>query len=304
MSIDRGPRFPQIVSYDRIPKNLLINPGFEIWQRGTSFNSPVGSGTDIATADEWQLDDNVADASTVTQDTSNQLFGASCLKLVRTYNGGASCNIEHGVESYRSLEGRWLTGSMWIKASAGPAWLQLGDYDGTWEVVQTPCITDNQWHLITVSKKIRTGLQQFVSVPHSYGIMFYLSVGQGSGTYYLDGAVLVIGKFPEGVPFVPPDPAIDFKNCQRFYQTSGTGFAYGGLFFQGEVTNGRRYYAGTEFPTHMAATPTLTLTNDWNASFPASRVGSTVTSRDCGERRDANANGRGLFHSTWKAEVT
>ena len=53
MSENRGPRFPQIVSYDRVPKNLLINPGFEIWQRGAGPAVISPSGFSFQ-ADEWE----------------------------------------------------------------------------------------------------------------------------------------------------------------------------------------------------------------------------------------------------------
>jgi hypothetical protein len=47
--------------------NLLTNPGFEIWQRGTVFSSPAGG---VYTADRWAVDKNSTPAFTFSQENT------------------------------------------------------------------------------------------------------------------------------------------------------------------------------------------------------------------------------------------
>jgi len=300
MSENRGPRFPQIITYDQVPKNLLINGGFEIWQRGAG---PFTS-TPNMTADEWQIGTLYGTLS-ITQDTSNQLFGDSCIAAVYSASTAGSQIINQGIEQYKSLEGLWLTFSIWAKTSTADSVVAgINDYDGSTNETATSNIHtgSGNWEQLTVTKLIRTGLQPFAAIPHSFGMQVKLSTRLDC-TVYVDGAMLVVGKFPEGVPYVPTPPAIDLLKAYRYYQSSGNAFG-NGLQFMGDVTSGLTYYAASNFPVEMQATPTVTLTHNSSSNFPGA-AGTTVTRQHgCGEYRVANGTGRGFYGTLWTAEVT
>lgn len=103
-------------------RNKIINGGFDIWQRGTSF-SANGS----YTADRWLLQ---ADGSGATRAVSQQTFTAGnqitgqeptyFLRYSQSVAGtGATYNlIDQRIEDVRTLAGQQISISFWAKASA------------------------------------------------------------------------------------------------------------------------------------------------------------------------------------------
>lgn len=291
----------RIVS-DPMVNNLLINPGFEIWQRGAGPFGP-GPSVSIFTADEWYLRVGSTSSMSVSRNSSPK-FGNYCAQITATATGaGESHTLSQGIENSKSLEGRWITFSVWVKSALeNNVRIAISDWTGTGEEVGSPYnIGGAAWQNLVVSKLIRTGLTTVAAHAHSFSIEAYLYIDKPS-TVYVDGAVLAEGYFPEGIPFVPSNPSEDQTNCERFYQRSVGAVA--DPMFSGNVVSGNTYQAACFFHTMMYAAPTVTLTNSANNLFPAA-VGSTViSSKGFREYRVANGTGNGgYFRSNYVAEV-
>ena len=309
MSIDRGLRPLQIPGYEFTPPNLLINPGFEIWQRGTG---PFTGTTQSATADEWWMEYGGGATMSIQQETSEVLFGKESLRW--DYNVSSGTNLlKQSFEAWKSLEDLWITASIWVKA---PSYVYFNIRDNTGASGTDEYGSnsgrypgDNVWRQLTAWKHIRTGLVSPPNpanwYPHDYPIMIQLTVGgdlAASGSIYVDGAIAAVGKYPEGVPFRPLHPSVDLNRCKRYYQEYED-YYYDGLW-NGNVTSGNNYYRSMVWPTQLASTPTVTTTNGSNTRFPTTRTIDLVSNKCFREYRTADATGRGNFHSNVYAEVT
>lgn len=281
--------------------NLLTNPGFEIWQRGTSFSTSAGTAPYPFCADEWNMNSN-SSGMTINRNTSS-LFGDYCLEFIQT--AGELRVVRQGIESYKGLEGNWLTFSCWVKTSVSDfAQLALIGRDNTSNVLneRSPYHPgDGQWRLLTVLGFVPEGLIGDIQLPHNFGLAVDVRAESGSGTVYMDGAVLAVGYFPEGLMYVPPMYADDFRRCCRYYYNSvGIGER---TMWSGKTNNGTSYHIDKVFPAPMYATPTITLSDAGRSSFGASTT--SISPQGFWERATANAtSNRGYFRSDWTAEVS
>jgi hypothetical protein len=285
------------------PKNLLMNGDFEVWQRGTPRTLAPGGGFG---PDEWQANGNTSVTTlTLTKELSTIKRGLASLKMDVTLGAATNVGLKQGIESYKALEGLTLTFSAWIKSSLAAAInLYIADYTTAQESVRSPHHSGSgEWELLTVSKTIRAGLSNPANPntwPHGFAVRA-LIYATANGTYYIDSAALVVGRYLEGAPFTSEHPADERSRCERFYQASNGANAVA----SGNVTSGTGYRSRQLcLSTEMQATPTVTLTNVTNTRYPAT-VGTVDAVGPDGfvERRVANATGAGDFESSWAAEV-
>jgi hypothetical protein len=105
-------------------KNFIINGGFDMWQRGTSFSAAAN--TSGYYADRWMCDTNPNQASTfsrqVTGDTTNLPNIQYCIRFQRN-SGQTGTNIQQLVTSLETvnsipLAGRTVTLSFYARAGA------------------------------------------------------------------------------------------------------------------------------------------------------------------------------------------
>ena len=292
---------PARINQPPFVNNLLVNPGFEIWQRG---NGPFTVNYGFS-CDEWRLRFDAGSGESLSVSRSSSALYGSYALLVNSSVG--TTLIDQGIEAYKSLEDKWVTFSCWVKASLGDAVkLWLRDYSGSSSGADSPYHSgSDQWEQLVVTYKIRTGLTSpGITFPHGFGLRVALRFTQNVSNVLFDGAVLAQGYFPEGIPYVPLHPAEDLERCQRFYQTSG-GDPYNGSIFRQDVVSGSNYFADHFFQTPMYATPTLTITNGNNKGFGASPAGTQVDRKGFKEWRTATATAASrYFWSYWEAEVS
>lgn len=283
MSITRGARQFQIANYGYAPQSYCINGGFEVWQRG---NGPFITPNKF-TCDEWRVQNYSLGAMSVTR-FATPLSGTYCITATTT---GASVDIaiEQGIEAYKSLQGLWVTLSVSVKtsvANCNRAW--ISDYDGsTQNTVASALHTGSgNWERLSCTKLIRPTLQSNPLWPHSFGIDCGVHFNNAA-TALIDDATLVIGNYPEGVPFIPKNPEEDFRDCQRFYEVMGLASAASICpLMYGVATT--PVGQGIQFQTQKAATPTITKVGTWNVS-------------NCGQPTCPNADVKGY---TLTAAVT
>ena len=95
-------------------KNLIINGGFDVWQRGTSFIDP-SHGYGSYTADRWATYYNL----TLTEKQTNTVDGSLMNTLKCSGNNGSRPYIYHKIEQGSKLiSGKEVTVSFWYKSTA------------------------------------------------------------------------------------------------------------------------------------------------------------------------------------------
>lgn len=233
-------------------QNILVNGGFEVWQRGAG-----GFTTTLAyTADRWQMTNNLG-VHTVTQETSIiDVTGASSLKSV---TADTSCKVQQTIERHLDLRGKTISFSIRARQSvASAAQIFITDSSGT--ANGSTVATTGSFVTLTVSRTLGSGITSLV-----VGVAF-----TAAGTYYLDNAMLVVGPAP--APFQPLHPQEELARCQRYYEViGGTNAAFpraGGI-----ATAGSQFiWVPIRHSVPKGGVPTVTKNGTWfvsNCSQPS-----------------------------------
>jgi hypothetical protein len=187
-----GAALSQVPQYE---KNILTNPGFEIWQRG---NGPIdGSAAQAqAGADGW-----IVLGGHSTRDTGTVDGSATSLKFDSNGSGATIYQITVEVEKYRSKQ-LSVSGRV-IGAAAASGYVFLQDdfniYNG--QVTALGAFT-------TLTA---TGV-----IASNASIIYVGFVAQQNATYYLDNFMLT--QTPGPVPYVPLDPVEEWLRVRHRYQ--------------------------------------------------------------------------------------
>jgi len=238
--------------------NLLVNGGFEFWQRG---NGPF---TASFCADRWALwpSNGGTGGTTIScsRDTANAEISGACAAI--TPGGTAPTTaLPAQIYQYPAHQNDGGTGVLWgqvygrplslalrVKtsvANAARAMIQIASnpYYGSYHT------GNGQYQTLTVSVTAAqtTGLS-------AVGPTVALNM-EALGTYYIDSAMLVIGSQP--CDYVPMSPADDLARCKRYYQrwASGQGNTYLGTGSAQSATVG--YFMFGPWPVTLAVTPSL-----------------------------------------------
>lgn len=301
-----GIQLEQVADGKLLPPNLLTNPGFEIWQRGNGPFVSTSVGTSIFTADEFAAFCGFAGNSiSVSRNSADKKFGNYCAEVTLTGLGGGEYSyIQQGVENAKQLEGLDITLTIWVKASsANTVRLALYDWNGS---VATGGFSDwhsgsGEWEPITMTHTVNTGLVPTTTTAHLFPLYFSV-LGYADTTFYVDGATLVLGNFPQGMPFIPLNPAEDMQRCQRFYCKSTN--SADGLVHYTYAVSGDSSTGALTFPVTMQAVPTVTVTNEVSYRYPASYASLVAGVGGFREGHIASATGTGYWRSQYTAEVT
>jgi hypothetical protein len=223
-------------------RNVLINGGFDIWQRGTS-QTTSGYGSD----DRWG-NENVGSTKTASRQTftlgqtdvpGNPRYWART--VVSSVAGASnSCNKIQRVESVLTLAGQQATVSFWAKADASKnmavefvQW--FGSGGGASSAVTSIGVTTipltTSWQKFTVSASIPsiTGKVIGTSGDDHLALIFWFdagsasnsrtnSLGQQSGTFDISNVQLEAGSV--ATPFEQRPIGTELSLCQRYYEKS------------------------------------------------------------------------------------
>lgn len=299
--------------YDAASSNLLINGGFDVWQRGTS----LAAGTGGYLADRWA---NNAVTSTIA--TSQQSFtpGQTIVpddpkfylrSVVVAGNTDTSlARTHHRIENVRILAGRTVTISFWVKADASKyiaiEFLQNFGSGGSPSAFVSAIGAEKievttSWQKITrtiilpsISGKTfgttpNTSYTQFAIWYDcgSYNVARASNIGYQSGTFDLANVQLNYGSV--SLPFVPIEKSILDIQTERLYEKSfepdtapaqNTGFFYvsGLLACKQTVAAGGMQYAWQSFKTTKRAVPTMTF---YNPAYANAQVRNLTRSSNC-----------------------
>ena len=255
-----------------VSSNLLINGGFDIWQRGTS-QTTSGYGSD----DRWN---NLNTTSTKTNSRQTFTIGQTEVPCNPTYysrtvvvsGGTANSRVSklQYIEGVDRLSGLSVTLSFYAKADAnknisvefaqnfGSGGSSIVSAIGASKIAITP-----SWAKYTVSatlpsiagKTLGTGHYTQIAIWFDAGSDYNVRaswLGNQSGTFDIANVQLNYGSV--ALPFVPRSFAEELRLCQRYYLPDIARSA------SGVMSSGQAYfYPKCPTPVTMRTTPTLTL---------------------------------------------
>ena len=226
-------------------RNMLINGGFDVWQRGTvRTNMPSGT---YYSADRWHGYSEVS-GRTYSQDTTEALSIGfkSCLKAI---NSTVSPSFYQKIEDVRTAAGKYVTLSFWIKADKThkPTPQKIEQYFGSGGsasvAVSVPVIEiTTEWKKFTITVMLPSVAGKTIG-DGSY-ILVYPFTMDPSTTYWTTGWQFELGSV--ATPFEHRPYAEELALCQRYYEV-------GEIAFPGSLS-----ICSGMFTVQKRASPTMT----------------------------------------------
>ena len=184
-------RTMDIVGIQTALRNILTNPGYEIWQRATSFSfSSSGSGpVGTYTADRWFNAFWTASGTpawTITRDATNIDSGSIYALAFNLTTIGGPVNdarmVIQNVENPSTYNGKTLTLSVRVKTSSNHVVVSIGDDSANYQSVAHP--GDGAWHTLTVTATVNSPTLLRAAVGFDAGTNAVV------GSYYIDNAIM------------------------------------------------------------------------------------------------------------------
>jgi len=245
--------------------NLLVNPGYEVWQRGVTFTNPADQTT---TADRWKTNKSgTLPTYTVTQDASVVDNGLYSLKANFTVVASDSIlNMITDIENVISYRGKTITLSIRMKSNLGGNKVGIRIYKGDGYTADAYHTGGGNWETLSITCVVSAA----ATILRIYAGS--INDGNTSAFYYnLDSAMLVVGSQP--VSYIPMHPADDLARCMRYYEAR-TGIHW--QFFNGASMT---VHLPLTFMTAKSATPTVTVTNGTPSNMSTGATSDGITAK-------------------------
>jgi hypothetical protein len=287
-------------------RNVLINGGMDIWQRGTSFTA-VGYG-----ADRWIYNFNgTGQAATLSRQAVTE---AALLNAALTYwlniaittaaTSQTFNQLIQKIENVRTYSGRAVTLSYWAKVASGTLSLgtlfaqNFGTGGSPSATVNTPgatatVTTTPTRFTTTVTLPAITGLTRGSNGDDSLQVAFNVPLN-ALANLSISGVQLEPGPVATAIERRPE--AVEMYQCQRFYQVGNVFMsAYTNL-----ATTGVGYYE--TLGTVMRAAPTVTFSNATYTLASGVSAG-TVTTSGFAVLGNTTAGGQYKINATYTASA-
>ena len=259
-----------------VGENILINGGFDIWQRNVGVDEAYGFTGSTYFADRWVRVDGVSSAGATASCSLQRIEFAEnqttiegnpnyYLRAMHGISGTSNDHmfIENRIEDVRSIRDEEVSFSFWAKSSV--AGKTLGaiftqNYDG----INNQKISD-----------IRKGGFELTAAWKKYSVSFlapevdgttpsgkhYVSVGfdtRTTGTSLIDLAQVKLERGTRSTDFAPVDVTEELRKCSRYYQRS----------YDKEVTTRSQTMMSDCLPDLTVVDFTITPDRDYYYRFP------------------------------------
>lgn len=214
---DHKHAFPASPDFVDCQKNILVNGGFEIWQRGTQF---FDGGARI-NSDQWFLNTGIANGGVSQINLEGTIVDRGSRSLKFTTSGsaaGASTGrfIYQDIENWKDFVGKQVYFTARIKSPVANV-LRIGIDDGTATAQSSYHTGDNTFQTLKVTLTVSASATR---VRFQIGFLTLADIQAGlSHDYYFDCAMAVQGAAPSN--FVPLSVEEDIARCQRYYELLG-----------------------------------------------------------------------------------
>jgi hypothetical protein len=249
-------------------QNLLVNPGFEIWQRG---NGPF-TATGAYSTDRWAPTIVGSDTISISRDTSNVDNSLAAAAVTFTLGTGAGASVFHQPvgrpgDGLEQLKQRTVTVSIRVKTSTANAVRAYISADGN------STKTFSSYHS-------GGGTFETLTVTLALGAATDVRTGvalAASCTAYLDNATLVVGSVP--MDYLPLTPADDLARCLRYYEVHGG--STNGFPFIAFSANGASHTISAPIPfaVEKAVVPTITKSGTWTVANCGQPIADLATTK-------------------------
>jgi hypothetical protein len=195
-----------------IYREAIINGNFDIWQRGTAFNTVASL---QYTADRWKhsnaIDSNLKVLRSTDVPNSSSVYSMRLEQMAAT--GGASAYTEtfQLIENYEKFRGKTVTFSGWIKVDTGVSVIPIV-VDGI-GYSQFSTLVGTNWTFFSIKHTVSASATQLY--PSLRFIRNGLSIGKGCFFAQLQ---LNIGD--TALPLQTRSVAEELALCQRYYEKS------------------------------------------------------------------------------------
>jgi hypothetical protein len=224
-------------------KNYIINGGFDIWQRGTSFAGLAGS---EYTVDRFRMDTK---ATNVSVSRAPGIKGHLYSMLLQ-FNSSEPCQILQKIES-KYLSNKTITFRVTFKSNHnGLARLKLADGSGAVNfLLESPLIaTDNTVQTITFTTTLGE-----ISQDSLFASILFSNGDDKVSQVYLYEVQLEEGSI--ATPFEQRPIGLELSLCQRYYEKSNSNIA---MFHYGSSTTSNRTGATVLYKVKKRITPVFT----------------------------------------------
>ncbi len=258
-------------------KNMIINGGMKIWQRGTSMAS-TGNGSNNYTADRfWVSHNNTSNVTVSQQDGTGAGIGVQyCARVQRNSGSSAANGIRFGTSLEATdvirLRGKTLTLSFYARAganfSAASNTLGLYLYTGT-DVDPNPNtfasgLWNNTASLAEPNSTLTTSWQRFTyttnavsSTANALILQFNVSeTGTAGANDYFEITGIQLEEGDQATPYEHRLFQDELSKCQRYF----TAWTNGNVYYGGAYgsSNG---FVFLDCPVRMRAVPTVTVSS-------------------------------------------
>ena len=270
-------------------KNLIINGGFDVAQRGTSF-----TGTQIYTLDRWYMDES-GSTTTLTQEThtlgqTDVPDNPKYYLKMNTTTGANNCRIEQNIEGVHHAAGQSATLSFWAKGvnpAGGNYNINMNQLFGTGGSPSTETSVSLGTFTVTSSWVKKSFTVTLASISGK-------TLGTTLGTDHIklqilqpdgDGGSAAWNLNISNIQFELGSVATDFEHrsygeelqlCQRYCQIVGGEANHSLCTFA--VWSGSDNYGVLNFSTIMRAAPSSTFSSQTGYTLLASQVTAASTS--------------------------
>jgi hypothetical protein len=233
---------------ERVPyvgrRNLIINGGFQVWQRSTS-----GSGNGYKSADRWY--NNFYNSGTCTTSIRTDATGQNFTTYARVEQ--SSAGVENDMQAiFQNIEGTYAVGKTITVSFTARASKTLA----TCRVRQ--CFSTPQTFTLT------TDWQRFTftgtAVAYGSNTRVNIDLGLNNDTWYADIAEVQLEVGSVATPFEHRSYGEELALCQRYYYQIGDGSNSEIVGVGGNFGTDWAYFSGA-FPTTMRTTPTVSVNN-------------------------------------------
>ena len=258
-------------------KNLIINGGFDVWQRGTS-----GFGHNVYSADRWREDFNTGNGVAISKhnissggETGLPLGFTSAFKYALTVGSGSGSglnDVRQKIELPKRFEGQTFTLSYYVKASSSCTVsnrrIYLVNVTNPFSGASLPSLSvTTTWQKVTDTFTFGTSSTAVYSSSSFLDLVLSAPVATSVDIdYYITGVQLELGSV--ATDFEHRSYGEELALCQRYYYAITESQWVYMLASSGANTYGR---ATVNYPVTMRAAPTVAYTVS-NSSYSSSNT--------------------------------
>ena len=246
-------------------RNLIINGGFDVWQRGTT-GSVVG-GPAYVSADRWKIYVNTSTTITLSRQTFTS--GQTEVPGNPTYYGRFSWlgtgsaqffGIEQLVEGVHHGAGDYLTISFYARTGNGENMTlgvnrNFGSGGSTGDTVGNYTLElETYWKKFAITVPVPSLSGKTIGSGNCMSLTWYRS---GTVSTYLDLSNVQVEYGKTATPFEHRSYGEELALCQRYYQRMGDTNT-NEIVLGGYSVSGTAIYHSIQLPVEMRIVPTLT----------------------------------------------